>query len=141
MRCRVVGSITCAAALLLSGCNAEPSMDYASLPKPANEPTVSVTAAANPQQVISDALGQIGEPAVPALSMALTDTDPLVRVEACRALAYMGAKAKAAVPQLTQALNDSQSAVQLEAAKALGQIGEPSAPAVPKLMEMLRQKR
>jgi HEAT repeat protein len=133
---------TCTSAILFAaGCNAEPSMDYVSLPKPVNEPTVTVTGKLSPQQLISEALGQIGTPAVPALSQALTDPDPLVRVEACRALGYMGAKANEAVPALTLALNDPQEAVQLEAARALGDIGDAAGPAVPRLMEMLRTKR
>jgi hypothetical protein len=127
------------ALLVVAGCNADPSMDYASLPKPVNEPTVGFTGRATPQQVIGSALGQIGEPAVPALTAGLADSDPMVRVEVCRALGYMGAKAKDAVPALTQALNDPQEAVQVEAAKALGEIGEFAAPAVPRLMEMLRK--
>lgn len=125
--------------MLLSGCNSEPSMDYGSLPKPVNEPTVGFRGRTTPQQVVGSALGQIGEPAVPALSLALTDPDPMVRIEVCRALGYMGAKAKDAVPALTQTLNDPQEAVQIEAAKALGEIGDASAPAVPRLMEMLRR--
>ncbi len=130
-----------AAVLFFAGCNAEPSMDYVSLPAPVNQPTISVTGKKTPRQLISEALGQIGKPAVPALSQALTDPDPMVRVEACRALAYMGAKAVDAVPALTQTLNDQQEAVQLEAAKALGEVGEAAGPAVPRLMEMLRTKR
>lgn len=139
LRRRLTKIATIAALLIVAGCNNDPSMDYGSLPKPVNEPTVGFSGRVTPQQVIGSALGQIGEPAVPALSSALTDPDPMVRVEACRALGYMGPKAKDAVLALTQALNDPQEAVQIEAAKALGEIGDASAPAVPRLMEMLRK--
>jgi hypothetical protein len=129
------------ALLFVAGCDANPSMDYQSLPKAVNQPTIRVTSKIAPRQLISESLGQIGEPAVPALKQALTDQNPMVRVEACRALGYMGAKAQGAVLELTSALNDSEEAVQLEAARALGDIGEASAPAVPRLIEMLRQQR
>jgi HEAT repeat protein len=130
-----------AALLFVAGCNSNPSMDYQSLPKAVNQPTIRVTSKVTPRQLISESLGQIGEPAVPALRQALADQNPMVRVEACRALGYMGAKAKDAVTELTVALNDSEEAVQFEAARALGDIGEASAPAVPRLIEMLRQQR
>ena len=142
MRYRSILAIVCSlSAVIAAGCNAEPSMDYVALPKPVNQPTVSILGKTSPQQLISESLGQIGTPAVPALSQALTDADPIVRIEACRALGFMGAKANDAVPALTLALNDAQEAVQLEAAKALGDIGEAAGPAVPRLMEMLRTKR
>ena len=68
----------------------------------------------------------------------LSDPDPVVRLQACRALAYMGLQAKEAVPYLTQALGDQNEAVRQQAAVALGQIGSPAAPAVPALLQMMK---
>jgi HEAT repeat protein len=64
----------------------------------------------------------------------------VVRLQSCRALAYMGAQGKDAVPALIRTLNDPIIAVRDAAADALGQIGLPAAPAVPALMQMLRGK-
>ncbi len=75
------------------------------------------------------------------LSEALSDPDPSVRTEACRALAFMGAKAKDAVPSLTRTLSDSEENVRVEAAHALGQIGEPAQLAIPELMQMLHKQK
>ncbi|MCC7087029.1 MAG: HEAT repeat domain-containing protein [Pirellulales bacterium] len=130
-----------AALLIVAGCNADPSMEYQSLPQPVNQPTIRFTSNIAPGQLIAESLGQIGEPAVDALKQSLADKNPIVRVEACRALGYMGVKANAAVAELIAALDDSEEAVRLEAARALGDIGEASAPAVPRLIELLRQQR
>ncbi len=127
------------AAILIAGCNSQTSTDRAKLPQPVNV-VLQPTAGDSSQIAAADALGRIGQPAVPALSDSLADTDPFVRLQACRALAYMGAQAKDAVPALTHTLNDSETAVREAAAEALGQIGLPSTPAVPALMQMLRGK-
>jgi HEAT repeat protein len=116
-------------AILIAGCNSEPSTDSAKLPQPVN--VVLQPAAGNPTQIAAaDALGRIGQTAVPALSESLTDPDPFIRLQTCNALAYMGAQAKDAVPAL----------IREGAAGALGQIGAPATPAVPALMQMLRGK-
>ncbi len=124
---------------LLAGCNAEPSMDTSKLP-PAVNMTVQTTDGHPAQIAAADALGRIGEPAVAALSESLSDADPIVRLQSCRALAYMGMQAKDAVPALIRALNDPEQGVREGAAEALGQVGMPAAPAVPALMQMLRGK-
>jgi hypothetical protein len=127
------------AAILIAGCISEPSTESAKLPQPVNV-VLQPTAGDSSQIAAADALGRIGQPAVPALADSLADTDPFVRLQACHALAYMGAQAKDAVPALTRTLNDSETAVREAAAEALGQIGLPSTPAVPALMQMLRGK-
>jgi len=122
----------------LSGCSGSSSIDISKLPPPVNV-ALPTTAGEATQIAAADALGRIGQPAVPALSEALADPDAVVRLQACRALAYMGAKAAPAVPQLVKRLYlDSEEAVRLQAARALGQIGEDAKPAVPPLMEMLK---
>jgi hypothetical protein len=128
--------------LLLASCNGgEIPVDTAKLEAPVNMDSISVVRQDPQQAAASDALGRIGVPAVPDLSLALSDPDPAVRMDACRALAYMGAKAKDAVPPLTQTLNDPEQSVRTEAAHALGAIGEPANPAIPELMQMLRGKK
>jgi HEAT repeat protein len=121
------------------GCNREPSTDTAKLPEPVN--LVEESTETPPGQVAAaNALGRIGQPAATALAESLSDADPVVRLQSCRALAYMGAQGKDAVPALIRTLNDPIIAVRDAAADALGQIGLPAAPAVPALMQMLRGK-
>jgi HEAT repeat protein len=133
---KIVG-ILMFAALAIAGCNGEPSMETSKLQQPVNV-LLQPTAGDSSQIAAADALGRIGQPAVAALSDSLTDADPMVRLQSCRALAYMGAQAKDAVPALIRSLNDSNEAVREGAAAALGQIGQPASPAVPALMQMLR---
>jgi hypothetical protein len=125
--------------LAVAGCNAQPSMDTSKLPQAVNV-TVEPTDGHPGQIAAADALGRIGQPAVIMLSQSLSDPDPIVRLQSCRALAYMGAQAKDAVQPLTLALNDPEEAVREGAAAALGQIGAAAAPAVPALMQMMRGK-
>src|SRR5262249_14876800 len=120
------------------GCNGGPSsMDTSKLPQPVNA-TLQPASADSSQIAAADALGRIGQTAVPSLSDSLADPDPMVRLQSCRALAYMGAQAKDAVPALIRSLNDSEIAIREGAADALGQIGQPATPAIPALMQMLR---
>jgi len=121
----------------LSGCNSSTSIDISKLPAPVNV-ALPVTAGDATQIAAADALGRIGNPAVPALAGALSDPNAVVRLQACKALAYMGAKASPAVPELVHRLYDSEEAVRMQAANALGQIGEDARPAVPQLVEMLK---
>ena len=123
--------------LAIVGCGGQPTIDTARLPTPVN-PIVHTMPTDGLQVTAADALGKIGTPAVPSLSAALADSDPVVRVQACRALAYMGAKAKDAVPALTRALSDADETVRQQAAIALGQIGEDAGAAVPELMRMMQ---
>jgi HEAT repeat protein len=89
----------------------------------------------------ADALGRIGDAAVPALIAALEDPDRDVRTQATRALARMGAKAESAIPALIEALNDDDKEVRQGAARALGQIGPLADEAVPALVQALRDPR
>jgi HEAT repeat protein len=125
------------AMLLLAGCNNETTIDTSNLPQPVNVVLQPTSSGSTLQTAAADALGRIGFPAVPQLSASVSDPDPIVRLQSCRALAYMGAQAKDAVPALVQALNDPEQAVREAAAAALGQVGQAAAPAVPALMQML----
>lgn len=62
--------------------------------------------------------------AVPALSGALEDPDPLVRCLAAAALGKIGPAAHAAVPHLIEVLGDDMPPLGFWAADALGRIGE-----------------
>jgi HEAT repeat protein len=138
MQAKYLGLLTLAA-FLIAGCNSEPSMDFAKLPQPVNL-VLQPTAGNSTQIAAADALGRIGQPAVPALAESLADPDPFIRLQSCNALAYMGAQAKDAVAALIRALNDPETAVREAAAGALGQIGAPANPAVPALIQMLHGK-
>jgi hypothetical protein len=91
------------------------------------------------QETAADALGRIGQPAVPALVEALKSPQADVRVKAAEVLARMGTGAKDAAPQLTVALDDPDERVRKTATRALGMIGQEAAPAVPALMRSLMQ--
>jgi HEAT repeat protein len=137
MRQRTTIWIAAAGLAMVAGCSGQPSTEAVKNLTPVNValPTTSGT----PTQIAAaEAMGRIGTPAVPALVEALRDPNPIVRMQACKALAYMGTKGKDAVPALMQTLGDSEETIRIEAADALGQIGDPSQPAVPTLLQMLR---
>lgn len=91
------------------------------------------------QEVAAQALGRIGQPAVPMLMNALQHRDPHVRLQAAQVLAKIGPEAKAAVPILVAALDDQDPRVRRASARALGQIGPAAQDAVPALMRSLVQ--
>jgi len=81
-----------------------------------SEPTKPLTAA-----TAIEALGYIGEPAIPVLQSALADPKQLHRADTVRAisrLAYDG-HSNACLPLLVQVLNDQHEEVRVTAASAL----------------------
>lgn len=123
--------------LAIAGCGGESSNDLPKNPPPVNT-ALPMSSAELTQTAAADALGRIGQPAVQPLCEALVDPNATVRLQACKALAYMGAEASNAVPSLIHTLNDPEESVRIQAANALGQIGAPAKDAVPPLMQMLR---
>jgi len=113
-------------------------------------------------EAAANALVQIGKPAVPALTKALTSSKNNVRSAACTVLGKIGDPSavpaliacldqwdiseaaanalvqigKPAVPALIEALTSPSNPVRIAACTALGQIGDPAA--VPKLMKHLQ---
>jgi HEAT repeat protein len=75
-----------------------------------------------PAEAASDALAEIGGPAVPSLCVALTDPLPGARFEAARALSNAG-DSRAFEP-LVGILGDSNELVRVMAAIALGELGD-----------------
>jgi HEAT repeat protein len=69
------------------------------------------------------ALGQIGEPAIPALIQALQDKQPVHRANAAMALGFMQHAAAPATSALLAAVEDSNGNVRQAAALTLGRIG------------------
>jgi HEAT repeat protein len=136
-------SIVSLASILIAlvGCSGESTIDLVKENPPVNK-AVHMSPSAPTQIAAADALGRIGQPAVPALVAALADADPEVRYQACRALTYMGAQAVDAVPALIQRVSDVNEieSVRIQAANALGQIGAPAQPAVDPLMQMMRSR-
>jgi len=104
---------------------------------PLSEPYIQVWTV---KETASDALGRIGEAAVPALIDALAHPDAEVREQAARALSLIGPKATAAVPELIKLLDDDAEPVRRQAARALGQIGPAAKSAVPALIRRLEIK-
>lgn len=90
-------------------------------------------------ETAAQALGRIGEAAVPQLTLALSDPNPLVRKRAADVLARIGPDAKDAVPALIRSLGDRDEKVRKAATRALGEIGPGAAEAVPRLIEALRE--
>jgi HEAT repeat protein len=92
------------------------------------------------EPLVSVTLGNIGAPAVPALTKALGDKDARLRRTAAYALGLIGPKAGGAAHVLTEALDDAEADVRALAAKALGRIGADAKAALPKLEEALKEK-
>ena len=82
---------------------------------PVTEPYIQVWTV---KETASDALGRIGEEAVPSLVEALNHPDPDVREQAARALSLIGPKAVGAVPELIKLLDDESEPVRRQAARA-----------------------
>ena len=104
---------------------------------PVTEPYIQVWTV---KETASDALGRIGEAAVPSLIEALNHSDPEVREQAARALALIGPKSVAAVPELVKLLDDESEPVRRQAARALGQVGPAAKAAIPALIKQLERK-
>ncbi|HTU88492.1 MAG TPA: HEAT repeat domain-containing protein [Gemmataceae bacterium] len=90
----------------------------------------------------ADLLGRLGpdarqEPALAALSAALTDASPHVRAVAATALASIGPAKPDAIPALQEMLSTSDC---LPALRALALYGADAAPAIGKIIELLRHK-
>ncbi len=71
--------------------------------------------------------GPAAEGAVEPLTMALSDEDPGIRMQAALALGQIGPAAKSAVPELIKTLDDPLTGVRYTAAYALGLIGDKQA--------------
>jgi HEAT repeat protein len=84
------------------------------------------------------ALSQIGQPAVSDLAQALEDPNKQVRRSAAFALETMGKTAKEAVPALGKALQDKDPQVCVIASRALKGMGVEAKAAVPQLMDALK---
>jgi hypothetical protein len=104
---------------------------------PVTEPYIQVWTV---KETASDALGRIGEAAVPSLIEALNHPDPEVREQAARALSLIGPKSVAAVPELIKLLDDESEPVRRQAARALGQVGPAAKAAIPALIRQLERK-
>ena len=82
----------------------------------------------------ADALARIGTPAVPQVTVMLSDPNPELRIRAAQILAQIGPDGKAAVPELVNRLRDEDIDVRKAAAHALGQMGPSAGEAVPALL-------
>lgn len=84
----------------------------------------------------ADALGSIGESAIPQISVLLTDQWWIVRYRACEALSMM--KTISVYPHLQYALSDERDHVRYMAAKGLMNLRNPSA--IPDLIPLLQDE-
>ena len=86
----------------------------------------------------AEVLKQIGRPAIPALAKALKNSDANVRSSAASALGRIGAEAQTALPQLVPLLKDSDAKVRSSAASALGSRSGEAKTALPQLVPLLK---
>jgi hypothetical protein len=89
------------------------------------------------QEAAADALGRIGQAAVPELMPALVSPDPNIKLKAIEVLGRMGPEAQGAVPVLTTLLQDPEERIRKATARTLGQIGPAAKDAVPSLIRTL----
>jgi len=107
-----------AKALALLGAQAEAAVPNLLLTLHDREPYIALEAAA--------ALAQIGKPSIPGLTIALSDTNAVVRHAAAYGLGEIGLAAEPAVPELIEALQDPDPTVRSSTAYSLAIIGFPS---------------
>ena len=119
---------------LAAGCARDPERRAADLIENLRNPDAAAVDRAVRQLV------EMGEPAVPALILALKDPEARVRKAAASALWGLGPKAHDAVPTLAEALADNGDGVRLGAVMALGSIGRDAAAAVPALARAVRDR-
>lgn len=85
-------------------------------------------------------IGAAAGSAAPAMKQLLSDSSPVVRVAAARALCRLG-DANDALPILTQVLRDGQQWERLHAAIVLDEIGDQARPAIPALRDALEPRK
>ena len=119
---------------LAAGCARDPERRAADLVEDLRSPDAAAVDRAVRQLV------EMGEPAVPALVLALKDPEARVRNAAASALWGLGPKARDAVPTLAEALADGDDGVRLGVVMALESIGRDAAAAVPALARAVRDR-
>ena len=88
----------------------------------------------------SNALAEIGAPAIPSLTTALEDFDDNVRWQAIVALGRIGRPALVTVSHLLKALDDVDPDVRAAAAETLGLLGEKQGPVVDRLKQSINDE-
>jgi HEAT repeat protein len=86
---------------------------------------------------ILTALGKIGEPAIPALKVALTAKEYRLRRGAAYALAMIGPAAAETIDPLAKMLTAPEADLRSLAARALGKIGKEAKPVAPEILKLL----
>jgi HEAT repeat protein len=84
------------------------------------------------------ALGQIQEPAIPALEKVLNDREPAVRLGAVLAFSFMGKHARSAIPELLRLLRDPEPEIRQVTAITLASAGADRELVLASLTECLR---
>jgi HEAT repeat protein len=116
----------------------EQPIPQASSPPPADEPpALKPFEDWTEQEAAADALGRIGQPAVPELVAALQNPNAAIRLKGVEVLGRMGPEAAPAVPELIKLLDDPDERIRKATARTLGQIGPAAKEAVPALVRTL----
>jgi HEAT repeat protein len=87
------------------------------------------------------ALGQMGTPALPALSVAMKDQDPLVRWQAVEALGRIGPPAASMLGAVRLAMDDPNGEVRYAASEVLAKIAPESTATLERLIDALKDNR
>jgi HEAT repeat protein len=115
-----------ACSLALSACRDAPTAPVATPASVALDPAIGKLLAklrdADEREAALAALVAIGEPAIPALSAALRDSDPDVRFAAVETLESI--KTAAVVDPLLSSLQDGEDVIRLRGVEALGTVGD-----------------
>ncbi len=90
------------------------------------------------RSAVRDALGKIGQPALPTMIQYLRHTDPQVRLYVAGGIGKMGAAGQPAIPTLIAALQDPDDEVRLAVCEALQAVGVEPEQFVRPLVKLLR---
>lgn len=90
------------------------------------------------REAATQAIGQLGEVAVPILARLLNHSDKYVRRNAVWSLGRMSKAARSVLPQICEALKDEDPRTASGAAQALGAMGALASDAIPPLVDAMR---
>jgi HEAT repeat protein len=132
-------------ALLPAGCSKPPppSAQAETSEKPTLQSWINDLRAGDDSARLTSAIGlgvmgREAKPAVPAMVVALRDTNKYIRAQVAWSLVHIDAKGEEILAPLSQATWDMEPMVRQKVAESLGKIGPPAHTAVPELIRLLK---